>query len=322
MSIFSKIKDKILPPINKEKVADATLTEVTNEKILKEMVDCLENSIKKESVGKSLSFNAHYLIILHPDTYHSRQSTFPIVVEEVVEAFYEKIEEFKNKYPKLRPIANNWVFQFAPGIEFNSESIEWYEVKVIGSITGLNDSPILQNNSVKVTMKPRKSTNFYEKMDVNLSAFSHIDFRNEGKFAIKIRFGSEEPNGLSNSIMSFDTNKVYAEIKYHISKNDYEGVFQMKEKEIVIARKEPENATFKNYFLIESVYVSNPHARIRYNEAERVFQLANFSKYDTRLNEKLIPQSEPNSPVWVNLSALKNQILLNGDVTLQFFAKI
>jgi hypothetical protein len=91
----------------------------------------------------------------------------------------------------------------------------------------------------------------------------------------------------------------------------------MRDREIVIARKEPDNQQFPNYLLLESVYVSNPHARIRYNESTQRFELASFSRNETRVNERVIQRSEPAEPQWHELPD-EAQILLNSMVTLQF----
>ena len=96
-----------------------------------------------------------------------------------------------------------------------------------------------------------------------------------------------------------------------------EETYWMKDKEVVVARQEPDNESFANYLRLDSPYVSNPHARIRYDAASEQFQLASFSQHETRLNEEIVARSEPGNPVWVFLPD-SAQILLNGVVTLTF----
>lgn len=108
-----------------------------------------------------------------------------------------------------------------------------------------------------------------------------------------------------------------AELTYYIAELNKEDSYLMRDREIVVARKEPENQHFPNYLLLESAYVSNPHARIRYDDATQTFQLASFSRNETRVNEQLILRSEPASPQWYTLPD-KAQILLNSMVTLHF----
>lgn len=91
----------------------------------------------------------------------------------------------------------------------------------------------------------------------------------------------------------------------------------MRDREIVVARKEPDNQHFPSYLRLESAYVSNPHARIRFNDATNSFQIASFSRNETRVNEQLIPRSEPANPQWHALPDTA-QILLNSMVTLNF----
>jgi len=88
----------------------------------------------------------------------------------------------------------------------------------------------------------------------------------------------------------------------------------MKDKEIVIARKDIDNIGYSNYLLIDSPYISNPHIRIRYNDDLRCFQLAAFSRNETRVNEKVIPKSDFTNPQWTNLSN-NSQILLTAYYT-------
>lgn len=91
----------------------------------------------------------------------------------------------------------------------------------------------------------------------------------------------------------------------------------MQDREVVIARQEPDNEAFDNYIRLASPYVSNPHARIRYDAASKQFQLAAFSRHETRLNEQIVARSEPGNPVWIPLPS-PSQVLLNGVVTLTF----
>jgi hypothetical protein len=96
-----------------------------------------------------------------------------------------------------------------------------------------------------------------------------------------------------------------------------EQTYWMKDPEVVIARQEPDNEAFANYIRLVSPYVSNPHARIRYDATTGQFQLASFSQHETRLNERVVARSEPANPTWVELPS-PSQILLNGVVTLAF----
>jgi len=91
----------------------------------------------------------------------------------------------------------------------------------------------------------------------------------------------------------------------------------MKDTEMVIARREPENLHYGNYLLLDSQFVSNPHARIRLNESTGRFQIASFSAQETRVNERVIERSSALQPRWFDLEP-QCQILLNGIVTLYF----
>ncbi|WP_332369190.1 hypothetical protein [Spirosoma telluris] len=91
---------------------------VTNKRILDELVASFEDSIHRESVGTSMLFNAHFLVILHPDTYEERQNAFPVIVDEAVKSFKAIIESQKGQYERVAPVASSWFFKFGGGREF------------------------------------------------------------------------------------------------------------------------------------------------------------------------------------------------------------
>ena len=309
MQLFEKLRQFIIP------TSEESMTqEVTNTVLLKELADCFEDSLKKESVGTSLLFNAHYLVLMHPDTYAERLVSLPVIVKEAVKSFEKRLDEMKGGDQEISPIASSWRFQFASGVEFNDETIGVSDILVIGALTGLKDITSRENpNKSKVTMKPRKS-NVYDKYDVNFNAFNRIDFRGSGDFEVKFsHLGATE----RASAPPKSKGSALATIEYVLEDNDTSQAYQMKVKEIVIARKEAENQGYSNYLLVDSRYVSNPHARIRFQEDSRQFQIASFSRNETRVNERVIPQSEITSPQWFDLPN-RSKVLLNGLITLNF----
>ena len=301
---------------------------VSNKRILDELVTSFEDSIQRESVGASMLFNAHFLIILHPDTYEARQNAFPVVVDEAVKAFNAIIESKKGQYERVAPVASGWYFKFGAGREIGGEEVNPSYVYVIGALTGILPGQEQRQVPDKMHVTRRvKQTNRYEKVDVDLNTFQHIDFREPGAFVVKFKFDSSLTIDKRPSIPTSATRNAtalprsiaagLAEITYYIAELNKEDSYLMRDREIVVARKEPDNQYFPNYLLLDSAYVSAPHARIRYDDATLSFQLASFSRNETRVNEQLIPRSEPASPQWYTLPD-KAQILLNSMVTLNF----
>ncbi len=303
---------------------------VTNERILHELIRCFETSLDRESIGTSLLFDAHYVVVLHPVTYAERLAALPVIVNEAVNAFYQRINQRKTEQDRIITVASHWQFKFGPGTEFDGRTITPVDVEVIGSLTGTsleNDStPALQKEpNLKATRKV-KNTNVYTKLDLNLPAFRHIDFRESGAFAIRIDpslLAHDEPVGAAPAAVAVLPNPrsvrpdALARLDYYMADQNTEETYWMKEREVVIARQEPDNEPFANYLRLPSPYVSNPHARIRYDPASGQFQLASFSQHETRLNERIVARSEPGNPVWVHLPDAA-QILINGAVTLTF----
>lgn len=297
---------------------------VTNERILHELIRCFETSLNRESIGTSLLFDAHYIIILHPATYTERLAALPVIVNEAVNAFYERINQRKGEQDRIVTVASHWHFKFGPGTEFDGRPITPADVEVIGSLTGaslendsLANSPA--DNKLKATRKV-KNTNVYQKLDLNLPAFSHIDFRESGAFAVRIDPEllphSEEPVAVTPAQKNIRPGAL-ARLDYYLADQNKEDTYWMMDKEVVVARLEPDNELFANYLRLASPYVSNPHARIRYDATTGQFQLASFSQHETRLNELVVTRSEPGNPIWINLPD-SAQILLNGVVTLTF----
>jgi hypothetical protein len=317
---FAALKSIILPESNDQRSANGP---VTNNVILKELLDCFENSCKRESVGKSLLFNMHYLIILHPEVYEERLPSLPIIVKEALKAFYGKLKSYKKHYEELSPVSFHWQFRFAPGTDFNQEKITVEDVRVIGMLTGLKpagSSSSERHNTAKVTMKS-KATNVFDKMDINLDVLRHLHFAENGTFTVKfnpelsITNVAVANNAVQRTVRNADNG--LARIEYYTADTSKDAVYIMKDTEIVIARKEPENLGYSNYLLIESGFVSNPHARIRWNDSQQSFQIASFSNNETRVNETVIGKSEAGNPRWFDLRD-KSQVLLNGMVTLTF----
>jgi len=171
----------------------------------------------------------------------------------------------------------------------------------------------------KVTMKS-KATNVFDKMDLNLEVLRHIHFAENGHFTVKFSNDLSLGSTGANNLLPKQTRNMqngFARIEYHMGDTNKGGVYIMKDTEIVIARKEPDNQGYSNYLLIESQYISNPHARIRLNETTGKCQVASFSANETRVNEVVVARSNADNPQWTNLEP-ESQLLLNGIVTLEF----
>lgn len=327
---------------------------VSNERILDELVDCFEASLDRESIGSTLLFNAHFLIILHPASFEERLAALPVIVDEAVKRFTERLKQRRGTQGRIKPVSSHWFFKFGPGTEFDGRAIGPGDVEVIGSLSsvGLGSPAAAPTDGpperIKATRKV-KNTNLYERMDTNRLAFQHIDFRETGAFAIEIDRSllvepppetppaeppvnpagpkpapvpaQTKPQPVEKKAASpsetWENPTALARIHCYFGDKNTEETHWMQDREVVIARKEPDNEWFHNYLRLDSPYVSNPHARIRFNEAAGRFEIASFSRHETRLNEQVVARSEPASPQWVELPS-KSQILLNGVVTLTF----
>ncbi|GAA4397931.1 hypothetical protein GCM10023187_07910 [Nibrella viscosa] len=325
-SLFQQLSNLLVPKVPQP--AGSVANVVTNERILAELADCFNTSLLAESVGHSLLFNTSYFVILHPKTYEERLPALPVIVDEAVRRFYDLLRARKGPDDKIMPVSSHWYFKFGPGTEFNGRLIGRDDVEVIGSLAGVSLAEPAQPEAfvaanVKATVRV-KNTNMFDKLDINQQAFEHIDFRESGTFAIKLNpalAGDETPLMMppvpAMPVPQAVRPSALARIDCYLADSNTEKTFWMEDREMVVARKEPDNEAFPNYLRLESPYVSNPHARIRYNEAENRFQIVSYSRNETRVNEQVIERSEPANPQWTDLPD-KAQVLLNGVVTLSF----
>ena len=291
---------------------------ISNNDILDELLDCFDNSCGTESVGASLLFNMHFLVILHPDVYEQRLPSLPVVVKEAVKIFYKHLQGYRKNYEDIAPVSALWQFRFGPATDFNGEKITPADIRVIGMLTGTRPGSMQADSpaAAKVTMKS-KATNVFDKMDLNLDLLRHIHFAENGHFTVRFSNDLSLTNVGAQPKQTRKMENGFARIEYFMGDKNKGGVYIMKDTVMVIARKEPENQGYGNYLLIDSSYVSNPHARIRMNETTGKCQIASFSANETRVNEIVIARSNAENPQWMNLEP-KSQVLLNGIVTLEF----
>ncbi|MEO5680997.1 MAG: hypothetical protein ABIQ88_00085 [Chitinophagaceae bacterium] len=291
---------------------------VSNNLILDELLECFNNSCSTESVGTSLLFNMHFLVILHPDVYEQRLPSLPVVVKEAVKNFYKTLQLRRRNYEDLSPVSSLWQFRFGPATDFNGEKITAGDIRVIGMLTGLRSNSLQgdSNAAAKVTMKS-KVTNVFDKMDLNMDVLRHIHFAENGNFTVRFSTDLSLAAATPLTKQTRHLQNGFARIDYFMGDKNKAGEYSMKDTEIVIARKEPDNQGYSNYLLIDSPYVSNPHARIRLNEATGKCQIASFSANETRVNEMVVAKSYAENPQWTNLEP-ESQVLLNGIITLHF----
>lgn len=331
-SLLHQLSNLLVPKVPQQ--ASNAAVGVTNERILAEMADCFKTSLLAESVGHSMLFNTSYFVILHPKTYEERLPALPVIADEAVRRFYDILQQKKGPDDKVTAVSSHWYFKFGPGTEFNGRLIGRDDIEVIGSLAGVSLAEPAQPEafsaaSIKATVRV-KNTNIFDRLDINQHAFQHIDFREAGTFAIKfnpelagVELPVSQPVPTSTPVMvppavpvpALSQPTALARIDCYLADSNTERTYWMEEPEIVVARKEPDNESFPNYLRLESPYVSNPHARIRYNFALAGFQIVSYSRNETRVNEQVIERSEPGSPQWTDLPD-KAQVLLNGVVTL------
>jgi hypothetical protein len=322
---LGRIRRALLPDLAPATDQPAAPT-LSNARILDELKANFIASVQHESVGRALLFNAHYLIVLHPDTYEDRLYSLKAVAKQAVLVFKEQIEQYRATYPDVEPVASHWYFKFSGAEEFRGEVIQPGDLRVVGTLTGQlpGRGGSAASTNVKATQRV-KQTNRFEQIDFNLAAFGPIDFSDLGQHTEPITDGTNVPRPATATPLIAQQTKpvfrppmgIFATIEGHMGDTGENFSYDMHDREIVIARREPDNEAYPNYLRIGSGYVSNPHARIRYDDASGTFQLAAYSRHETRIDGQVIPPSDAANPQWHPLPK-SAQILLNGMVTIKF----
>lgn len=315
---------------------------ITNQGVVNEIINCFKTSITQESLKTETIFASQFIILLTPKNYEKRVNTFIYVVSESVQLFYKRLRKESRKRNVSPPLIPMWSFNFAPAEIFDSEEIR--SIKVFGTTAKIDFNNLKGNTKINITIK-RTDNEVYQQLDIEQNTFKGIKFKNEGKFEVpydpnlaedKRRLWSifkciekflkkdkenakTSPNSTSRGSEKAQSTsgKAIAQIKWTLADKSKQGLYTMKVHEIVIARDTTENKANPNYLLIDSVYVSRIHARIRYLKTTSQFQIASFSRYPTLIGGEPIPQSNPDTPSWTDLP-INAEITLNDQIIMIF----
>ena len=311
---------------NKSSSQQDSTFDMTNRKLMSDLVDLFERGIQKESVGERMLYPMSFYVLMHKDDYEDRKKALPILVPEIIKAFYKVIQDNRVVYPNCDPVSKKWVFQFSP-CQFDSsietEDKDEFTVKkgnIVSSADLYNDSidtfqDMLVERNIKVSIKCNNS-NVIKTANLNLKAIAGVDILGEGFFTYK--FDDKIVNPLEKDPVSIsfpepeiiEGDQPLATISYVYNSKTY--TYTMRVSPLYVSSKKDKRTT-SNILRVEGADIENGHVQIKYENGK--FFICTFG--DTRLNEKKLEVSDPNNIKWKELSN-KSDILMNGEFQIRF----
>lgn len=97
-----------------ENVPEKLEKPLTNRDLLYEFSRHFENELKELSVGHRMIYPMSFNVLLHPDDYEILHDSFPFVLGEFVNGFYDIMRKYQSTYPIYKPSpAKDWMFQLS-----------------------------------------------------------------------------------------------------------------------------------------------------------------------------------------------------------------
>ena len=299
-------------------------TEITNQILLKELVEHFEQSMDKLSVGKRILYPMSFNILMHPDDYEMTKESFPFLLPEVISEFYASIKKKKRSYPdgaNFAPPATFWFFQFS-GCRIVADNgtdklIERGKIITTGSLTTFDiqkaqGGNLVSEANVHLSVKCQNSN--VNANNINMQALLGMDIISEGTFRFNFDMSLNES---SETIKSSDTSQIRGLATLKWSEQYSTKIYTMIDNYIDISGKEEKRNT-SNICRIDSDAVGVSHVQIRYNPNDRTFEIAAFGK--TRLNTRELTISSGGNPVWCNLPKTNSKIFINDTINVEFNA--
>jgi len=283
---------------------------LTPDDVYNYVISKFNDSVRELSFADRVVFYHEYIISFNAADYASflnnRQGIFGLIVNEIVNKFYETLKQYRAAGKTVKPSSSKWVFRLVSHPD--------YEPGDIGFIGKLMPGNTQKEENLKVTFIPRQ-TGIAQTFDVSQDILKGFNYYSEGYYEIPYdeRLETEEEKSANPN------QKYYARFETILPEKQFAGKkveFLMLDNEIVISGND-ETRDERNLFRIPTDWVNTPHLQIRYNKSDGKFYLASFGE-KTVLNENEVAQSNVNAPQWVELP-VNSKILLNGIVGVNIF---
>lgn len=196
--LFEKFKGFLNP--EGQKMADDNQSSntrpgvLTSQAIGDELVKQLKVEIKDRSMWNHMMFPMSFNVLMCNDDYTKHKTSFPFLIEPVVEKFYEVLREqldSKNTdYDRCCPSSNNWYIQFAD-CDFHNDgsgatpvSIPKGSVVITADLCAQSIGNISQSNDLSHSMSMRiVNSDLTNKFDINKDVLARVDMKSESSFS-------------------------------------------------------------------------------------------------------------------------------------------
>lgn len=293
---------------------EAGVTEIfsmTPDLVYKYIIEKFKESVTELSFADRIIFYHEYIICFSPPDYNkfmdNNRGIFSLIIKESVKAFYNILQEHRNKGKKVTASANKWVFRFVshPDYEKGDKSF-------IGKLLPGNNVQQKEEN-LRVTFIPRQ-TGIAQTFDIADEILKDFTFYSDGYYEIPWNEGlvlgdvndPKVPRYLARLEATLPDKKFAGKKLEYLIKDD-----------IIIVAGIDEKQDKQGVFRIPSEWVSSPHLSIRFDKPADKFFVASFGE-KTIVNENEVGNSTSDVPIWTELP-MNSRIVLNGIVSINLF---
>ena len=283
---------------------------MTPDLVYKYIIEKFRESIAELSFADRVIFYHEYIICFSPPDYNkfmdNNRGIFSLIIKESVKAFYNILQDHRQKGKKVTASANKWVFRFVshPDYEKGDKSF-------IGKLLPGNGQQKEEN--LRVTFIPRQ-TGIAQRFDIADEILKDFTFYSDGYYEIPWQDSLEL--GEANDPKA---PRYFARLEATLPDKEYAGKkleYLVKDEAIIVAGID-EKPGQPGIFRIPSEWVSTPHLSMRYDKATDKFFLASFGE-KTIVNENEVKKSNKDAPLWTDLP-MNSRIVLNGIVSINIF---
>lgn len=294
--------------------AKESVKSLTPDEVYKYILEKFRESIRQLSFANRIVFYHEYLICFNEEDYQEflahKQGLLGIIVHESVNQFYKILDEYRKSGKTVEPSSSKWVFRLVSHPD--------YERGDKGFIGKLLPGSAEKQDNLRVTFIPRQ-TGIAQSLAVNQDILDGFTYYTEGYYEMPY----QEPGSLSGGAPVSSSvpagPKTLARLETILPDQTYRGkkvAYLMNDSEILVCGND-DPAERAAVFSIPSEWVNSPHLKIRHSAADGKMYLASFGE-KTILNEKEVPVSLPEDPLWVELP-FNSRILLNGIIGVNIF---
>lgn len=275
--LAGKFKD-FFDPETKEG-ANHRPTGITNQDIANHLKAQMEEEIVNKSVGGTMIFPMSFNILMHDSDFKAHRDEFALIIDPILDEFYKVLNEAHFRYPKCRPGATRWYFQFAgcdtidKGDGNNPIPIIPGQIVSTASVCTLNlkeASNSTQEINTTVSLRPQNS-NRNDKLNINREIFAGLNMVDDCTYAPVFDFSRVKDMEIDNGYVR-EING-YADISF--SQGGVTTHYLMKDKLVTISGKGETRKGERSVLIINDERIKVQHLQIRRLD-DGTFQVATY----------------------------------------------